>query len=951
MKRFLLASCAAGALSLGAHGASAATAAAAAANNGTTVGELVVTAEKREQNLETVPVAVSAFTAAKRQLIGIDSIQDMSNFTPGLEYNSSTDRVAIRGVGRQTNVLSADASVANYADGIYESFAVQAGESDIFLDRVEILRGPQGTLYGRNAIGGAINEISRRPTKDWYAEVRGTYSNYNRFLLEGAVSGPITNNLQFRLAGNWEKQTRGWIHEVVPGVSDEGNVVNVINLDGQLQAQFSDKFEGWVRVFYQYWNNPAGGPGSQAGGWTPYPFYTSEFTPGSPVFNPGYACSGQPTVQNVVNPSPDGCTNPATKSPWLAARNEAWRVWLPYAFTIATQWVYHGPGFDVKYITGGVNYRYNLYGPAGSITNNQGGPATSYTLQEPIPGFLALNVSTDNEFVYEQAENTWSHEINILSTNNSPFQWLVGAYYFYQHFIQPVYVVTKNQPQLNGPFPAVCAGTGGVSACPDQNDMRYYDNRPDLTAKSEAVFGQIDWKFIPTLKLTLGARYSADQKAGAESTRVICFALPSCLTTPYIPGVTAYQQLQTPELYGPFTPGIDITQVGSVVSQQPAPGVVGSTIFNPATGFATRYYNAHWQAVTGTAGLEWTPNPDTLVYGKYSRGYKDGGFNIGIFTAISFYPYTAAEHVDSFEAGFKRTWGHTLTTNLAAFWYHYTNLQIPYTIVATGGGITQNNTEFYNVPDSISRGLEAEITWAPTEHLTILFDYSYDDAYIQKGALPDSVDPTAAQPGAKPLPCTNYAGGPTPCVVDAYSGGLVFNSNQAASAFGTPPGAGYCTPAFPGAPGCEVWQNLAGNRLPNAPKNKIALNAVYTWNMFSGQMAMSGSYIWRDVQYGTLFTRWYNAAPSWDEFDARLTWTSANGRVKVIGYGKNLFNSIGYDAGATGDRRAGSYDVFNGVGPGYFSQVNYVDPTTPIEKTYSVTPPRTYGIEVDYKFF
>ena len=98
----------------------------AAAQSSNTIEELVITAEKREQSLQDVPVAVSAFSAAKRDLIGINTIQDITNFTPGLQYNSSTDRVSLRGVGRLTNVLSADAAVANYADGIYETFAVRA---------------------------------------------------------------------------------------------------------------------------------------------------------------------------------------------------------------------------------------------------------------------------------------------------------------------------------------------------------------------------------------------------------------------------------------------------------------------------------------------------------------------------------------------------------------------------------------------------------------------------------------------------------------------------------------------------------------------------------------------------------------------------------------------------------------------------------------------------------
>jgi len=115
-KHFLLLSCAAGALGLGAATAQAATAtdtAAASSENSASVTEVVVTAEKREQNLQNVPVAISAFTSTKRDIVGIQSIQDMTNFTPGLGYSTSTDRITLRGVGRTTNVLSADAPVAN----------------------------------------------------------------------------------------------------------------------------------------------------------------------------------------------------------------------------------------------------------------------------------------------------------------------------------------------------------------------------------------------------------------------------------------------------------------------------------------------------------------------------------------------------------------------------------------------------------------------------------------------------------------------------------------------------------------------------------------------------------------------------------------------------------------------------------------------------------------------
>ena len=143
-----------------------------AQSTGNVIEELVVTAEKREQSLQDVPVAISAYTAETRQLLGLQNVQDYTAFTPGLSYSGSNDRVFVRGIGRQTNTNGSDPGVATYTDGVYDAQTFTVGASDFFLDRVEILRGPQGTLYGRNSIGGAINAISKRPTEEFAAEAR-----------------------------------------------------------------------------------------------------------------------------------------------------------------------------------------------------------------------------------------------------------------------------------------------------------------------------------------------------------------------------------------------------------------------------------------------------------------------------------------------------------------------------------------------------------------------------------------------------------------------------------------------------------------------------------------------------------------------------------------------------------------------------------------------------------
>src|SRR5436190_11765591 len=211
------------------------------------IEELVVTAERREQSLQDVPVAISAFTSERRDIVGINTIQDMTNFTPGLNYTSANDRASIRGIGRLTNQHPIATAVAVYDDGIYTTSTVTAGKTPIFTDRVEVLRGPQGTLYGRNSLGGAINVISKRPTKDFYAEARGTYANYNHSTLEFAVSGPVLDNVQMRLAGNWDKQRKGYYRNLVPGMPSEGNVVDTFYVEGQIQAQIGDNTDVWLK--------------------------------------------------------------------------------------------------------------------------------------------------------------------------------------------------------------------------------------------------------------------------------------------------------------------------------------------------------------------------------------------------------------------------------------------------------------------------------------------------------------------------------------------------------------------------------------------------------------------------------------------------------------------------------------------------------------------------------
>jgi iron complex outermembrane receptor protein len=902
-----------------------AAAAAPAAESGATIEELVVTAEKRAQSLQDVPVAISAFTSEKRDLIGINTIQDMTNFTPGLEYSSQLDRISLRGVGRLTNVQAADPGVATYSDGVYTSSTVEAGKTPLFVDRVEVLRGPQGTLYGRNSIGGAINVISKRPTEDPYAEVRASVGNFGHTTLEGAISGPITDGLQFRLGGSWDKQRDGYYTNVVPGMPSEGGVIDTYYIEGQLQAKFGDRLEAWAKLAISGWNNGGGGPGARAT-FTRGPINTTEFLPGALFVNPNYACSGVPT--GVQNASPLGCVNPANSDPRKFAADTANSVSLDETYVFATQWTYHFDNMDLKYIGGGTNYHYTLIAdedrtaiqgftlPVAPFFSALGAAVgAQVTPCSVVPGCTGVTVKPRYASTYQEDKHWISHEFNLASTGNGPLQWLVGAYYYKEGYKQPVFTTLFDQTQLASSTitPSVPAVTGPVQA---DSLLRPYDDRPQMHDESYAGFGQIDWKFTDTLKTTLGIRYSHDHKYGDEAVRIVCFAVTACLNAP---GST----IVTPEGLGSFTPPVDVTAAVVNLKTLPrgvTPGGIAGVTFTP-DGFAHRSYDANWDAWTGTAGLQWDPDRDTMMYARYSRGYKAGGFNVGISTTMGSSPYTGAEHANSYEIGLKKNIGRRFQANLALFYLDYRDFQAPVTIVDTSGGVGQSQGVFLNVPKAVSYGVELESTWAPIDHLQVMLTYAYNDAHITdlKGVV-DPADPTAQQAGAKPIgalvPCTSSdptkPGGNAAC--DVYTGFV------------------------------QRGQDLSGNQLPQSAKNKVALNVLYTWEMDAGSLTPSVSYIWRDKQYGSIFQRAYTESPSWSQVDARLTWKGKDNRYTVIAYVKNLFDTLGYDGGATASRLAGTLPgatiaspVRNVVQPGF-------------DVTYPLTPPRTYGVEVQYRF-
>jgi iron complex outermembrane receptor protein len=328
-----------------------------------------------------------------------------------------------------------------------------------------------------------------------------------------------------------------------------------------------------------------------------------------------------------------------------------------------------------------------------------------------------------------------------------------------------------------------------------------------------------------------------------------------------------------------------------------------------------------------------------MAYLRYSRGYKAGGFRIGIDTTIGSFPNTDPETADAFELGFKKNIGRTFQANLALFYYAYHNAQIPITVTQTAGGLGQAQGIFYNIPKSVSQGVELETIWQPIENLQVLFNYSYLDAHVKEAmGVVDPADPAALDAKARPIiseaACVAAQATPTTaddCSLDIFTAGA--------------PNGGF-----------QRGQDLHGQNLPNAPRNKVAVNANYTWRFNPGSLIGSVSYVWRDSQYGSIFNRDYYKSPAWDQVDARLTWKDANDRFTIIAFVKNLFDDLGYAGGASAVRRAGFVPGYalGATGAAAAASTPIIEPVNGnpngVASSYPINPPRTYGVELQYRF-
>jgi iron complex outermembrane receptor protein len=834
---------------------------------------VVVTANKREESVQDIAVAVTAIGSETRDELGIQSMADLTNFTPGLSYSTASDRIALRGIGRNTNNFGTEPGVANYLDGLYTSFATLGAREPIFLDRTEVVRGPQGTLYGRNSIGGALNLISKRPTSSPYAEVRIGIGDYDTEKYQAAASGPINDSLRWRIAAAKTFTGDGYFKNVAGGPT-EGGRINQDFVEAQLAGNIGDNFEWWLKADHTYYNN-YGAPGGRTDVGSTNAYNTGFGGIGTSDLYPrnGYAYAGGIAHTQLGNVE----TNPAATD--LFRFNTDTPIHdIVQGGIQSYEAVYHAPGFDIKALGGYTYYHYRL------ILDNDSTPIKSFTCGAIDPVDQANGAACDPGTVlnpsarggYDEKRGFFSNEVNFISTYDSPLQWIAGLYAYQENYGQPSYASLPEQA-------GITSATDGVNLvlndfnfdentfthpyAPNPNRYYFYDNNNGI-GNSYGAFGQIDWSFAKSFKATLGLRYSEDIKHLTETGRLQCFR------TCYIPGMADITRaVWTGKLFA--ADGVTEIAPDGVVSS--TPGNLSGVTYDEATGLASREMRDKWTAVTGTAGLEWRPDDDTLTYVKYSRGYKAGGFGAAT-TYSAFAPRVEVdkEIADAYELGLKREWRALhLVTNLDIFYYDYKNAQTPLNVVPPNG---LPYTALVNIPKTGTTGIELETTWSPIDNLNIVFNYAYLNAEIKEACcFLDSNDPFAILPGANralPVPGTS---GPT----------------------------------------TQYAQSLKGNVQPNAPTNKVALNIGYTFELGTlGSLTASGSYFWRDSFYSDVFNRLYNKTPAYDQVDLRVLWNSSDRKYTMIGYVRNAANKKGYESlggslrqGTNSPTSIGTFDI------------------------------------------
>ena len=869
---------------------------------------VIVTAQRREENLIDVPIAVAAFSNEALERRQIDQATDLQLNVPNVSYtktNFTSSSFQIRGIGVSSVGASSDSGVETHFNTMPLKNP-RLFETEYFdIERVEVLRGPQGTLYGRNATGGAVNIIARKPQKDFEGNLEVEAGNYNEMKGKGAINIPLGETVAARIAGIY-LQRDGYTENLFTGHDIDDRDQYAVR--GALRFRPSDATDITLMVNYykedshrsrvtkqMCHHDPAGAYGCLPDGLA---FETGNMrgTLGGNLgeFGPLLLDLADGTVNNSFFGAPlppqliqygtdvnSGSVVPADLHKTYAEFDPIYQA----DETVATLEFSHDFGNLTLTAVGGyadtsflsqTDYNWSVAGlpyngPAvAALTAAFGGVPISEIDASTLLGSLngsIRNVGTTSRN-YDQSDedaHQWSAEVRLASQFDGPWNFQVGAFYMDADEATNYFVVTS---ELDYWAQVTRAYSPFVSSAPP-----YYINAtPSASLKTSALFGELYWDMTDRFKWTLGLRYTHDDKGIKD--RQMLFSVP--------------------------------------VANPPT-----ATQFNDF-----RVDDTTFDEVTGRFGFDIKPGwfDDSTLYAFYSRGYKAGGFNPPLDRSLPQFAGTPEvydpEFVDAFEVGSKNLMaGGRVQANLSAFYYKYNGLQVSKIVARTS--VNEN-------VDAQIYGVEGEFVFSPAKDFLIDANFAYLHTKIKDFSSIDPRDPSNGDPNWTTLK-------------DISDGS---NCILASSQVATARQFGLVLPAALGGPFgfCGALQengfsvqdgiaaNLDGNRLQSAPEWSFKVGAQYTFGIGSLNLTARADYYWRDDFYARIFNRPIDKIPSWDTLNAQVELASQSGSWYVRGYVNNALDD---------DHLTGMY--VTDASSGLFTNVFALDP-------------RTYGLTLGFRF-
>ncbi|MBW8297554.1 TonB-dependent receptor [Sphingopyxis sp.] len=711
-------------------------------------GEIVVTAQRQSERLQDVPIAVSAFSTEALEAQQIKTPSDLQLTLPNVTFtktNFTGASFTIRGIGDLCVGTTCDSATAIHLNGD-PLFSTRLFETEFYdLERIEVLRGPQGTLFGRNATSGVVNVITAKPKLGTFeAAAEAEYGNYDSMKGKAMINIPLGDTMAFRVAGIYLNRD-GYTKNTFLGTRIDDR--DLYSVRGSLRWEPSD--DTTIDILASYFrekdqrtriqkqlcqrdptgilgclntrldNSPFNGNATFTAALTSREFLAirgipQAFALGS-LYGPDvYANTTVPEDPRVVNTAytPSYFTSELTIQGQiehnfgpvsLQVSGQYQKVKLDasqdYNSNVGNRALYAGGLATLQAAAGGaLGAGFTPYfAPvaAAIIPNGPTGQLCTSLAEETGYGAYGGNkICSDQSLQFDrsnQYNSSWSVEGILSSDLDGPFNFLVGGIYADYHLTENSYYVNAFPiDYLTGVLGAFTAATnppaaGGPLPPSFLATPFFRNNTDDLKITSYGLFGEAYFEFSDRLKLTAGLRYNNDKKAVTARSTLASFLAPHGGTTDTVFG-------------SPFVGSFDAD-----------PGTPGNQIIQAR--------QVKFNKLTGRAVLDFKVTDDNLIYASYSRGYKSGGINPPLQPIFAVPESFRPEQVDAFEIGSKNSFGNgALQLNLTAFYYKYKDLQLSKIVARTA------------VNDNVSAniyGFEAEAIVRPDPDVVVNLGFSY----------------------------------------------------------------------------------------------------------------------------------------------------------------------------------------------------------------------------------